>query len=55
MEKPGFYVFYTTVTRGEKNARPKSYCRVYIVFDRIKSVDENVRLILANQHFCFSR
>ena len=52
-EKPGLYVHYANIARGEKYARPPNYCNIYIVFDITKSVDENVRLILGNQHTCF--
>ena len=52
-EKPGLYVHYTRIKRGKKYARPPNYCNIYIVFDISKSVDENVRLILGNQHTCY--
>lgn len=52
-EKPGFYVYYTRITRGKGNAKPSSYCQLYIVFDTKKSANENVRLILGNQHTCY--
>ncbi|KPJ65049.1 hypothetical protein AMJ44_11235 [candidate division WOR-1 bacterium DG_54_3] len=52
-EEPALYLHYASIKRGERRASPPNYCNIYIVFDASKSVDENVRLILGNQHTCF--